>query len=421
MKSLLKILTVLCCICLLNTCEDTKQSGDKPSPIVQYEVTPIPGGATIAYIIPDDPSILYVMAEYERNGQTFVERSSTHKNSLTIVGFNTLDPVDVTIFSVSRNSEIKSDPLDLKFTPLESPIKLIRKSAEVKSHFGGIIVVWNNPTKTEVGVRLMVKEEGINVEKAMYFSTSESERRPFRGFECEEASFSLTFEDKWGNISDTLFFKGIPLFEIEVEKPWVDMRQMIPHDNTTEHSAPYAFTKLYDGSIGWLQSYLTQYGSSGSSFTVDIKEVVKLSRFAWWPLCDYRWGVFEGVYGQVVPHVVEMWGTKAIDPSKLANRDYWLDDFSAPKGTVIPDITFKDDWVYLGRHQIERLDLKGATEDEIRAQGEAGFEFEIDDQCEPVRFIRVFVRSNAEGSPPPNNYYQINEMSFWGDNTGPQD
>lgn len=90
------ILALLVAISLYS-CEDVQTGPRKPSgpwnagPITEFTVTPINGGAEITYTIPDDPDILYVLAEYERNGKIFTEKSSIHTNKITIEGFHRVD------------------------------------------------------------------------------------------------------------------------------------------------------------------------------------------------------------------------------------------------------------------------------------------------------------------------------------------
>jgi len=425
MKNLVKFIILICCnICFLGACKENQQDGKKPEPIEKYSVTLTHGGAIITYIIPKDPDILYVLAEYERNGKPFTERSSAFINSLSIEGFDTKESVNANLFTVNRN-EIKSDPLKIVFTPLESPVSLAGKSAEVVPAFGGIMVSWENNGKSVLALRVMVDEDGKKVEKAIHFSEMASAKYTFRGFESVETSFALTFEDRWGNISDTVFYIGVPLPEVLIPKPYEDLRRLIPYDNITDLSATYAFSKLFDNIIGVSSRYLSVSGSTGSSMTFDFGQVVKLSRWAMWPGAGGQ-GTRPGgedVYGEVNVHEVEMWGT-ALAPIQLpvSNTSYWLHPYSANQNSLeLPERTFMDDWVYLGRYAIERLDLMGASEAEIAQKGGEGHHFDIPFECGPVRIIRFFPLCTREGCPPPNNYWQMGELSFWGDTTISQD
>ena len=433
MKRLIKYIILVCCICLLNACEETKEKGNKPDPIVKYEIIPIHGGAIVNYSIPADPEILYVMAEYERNGNPFTERSSYHNNSITIQGFNTTGTVNAVIYTVNRH-EVKSDPLQIAFQPLEPVVSLVRQSTKIVDGFGGIIVSWENIYEIDLAIHLMVDSLGTKIEKDVFFSSRESDTYPFRGFEPVETNYALTFSDKWGNVSDTLFYTGTPIPEYEVPKPWFDRRALIPYDNTTTSAAAaYGFPNVWDGGFAMTQRYLPLSGGSGSSMTFEFPVAVKLSRMVMWPYMHPTYTAKENVYGQVHIHVFEMWGTMEIDQSKLppADPSYWLHPFSADQNDLEPpwqgsfaDLTpeeiqelpdcFAKDWIYLGRYSIERLDLQGASDEEIWAQGERGHPFDFPD-LPPVKVIRFFPIATRDASPPASNYWQICELSFWGD------
>ena len=425
MNNLLKIFVVFLGVCLLDACENNQPEGKKPDAIEKYSVTPINGGAIITYSIPDDPNILYVMAEYERNGKQRTERSSTYGNSLTIEGFNTMESVSAFLYTVNKN-ETKSDPLPVQFTPLESPVSLVRKSANVISGFGGIVVSWTNIAKAEMGLRLMVNEDGEMIEKEMYFSSLPSDKRPFRGFESVETFFALTFEDPWGNISDTVYFNGIPLPEREIQKPWTNVSPSIPFDNVSSYDNRTPVSSLWSNQIGvnnW-SHYLTASGSTGCSFTFDFGQILKLSRMQMWPFIQMtNSDATQVVYGNLNVLGFEMWGAKTLDPSKLAgDRSYWLHPNSAREEEMeLPEYTFMDDWVYLGRYEVERLDFLGITDDEIYAKGFEGYPFDIPIECDPVRYIRFFPLCSINGCPIPGNWWRIQELSFWGDINVPQE
>ena len=403
---------------MLNACDETKQTGSKPDGIVSHEVVPIHGGAIITYSI-NDPNILYVMAEYERGGKTFTERSSAYNNTLTIEGFNTMNPVSAILYTVSRDSETKSDPTTVSFVPLESLISLASKSFSYMPDFGGVRVSWENIARTELSVHLMIDSLGEWIEKDVYYSSRASDNHPFRGFEAIETSFALTFGDKWGNISEPIYFTETPLVEIEIPKPWTDMREWMPYDNQTNLNDNLIMAKIWDGGpIDDLNCrWLTVNGSQGSSFTFDLGVTAKLSRVMMWPSMAPQYVNSVNVYGQVHIFEFEMWGTTEFpSTSQLADLSYWLHPFSAlANNLTLPAHTFMDDWTYLGLHAIERIDQQGASEDDIGRLGRAGHSFEIAGECGPVRYIRFFPRTTASGGPPPpNNYWQISELSFFG-------
>ena len=388
------------------TADSDKSTLGKPEAITDYEVTPIYGGAIISYAIPKDRNIQCITAEYIRNGDPYIERSSYYKNSVQIEGFRTTDPITVKLFTENINGE-RSDPLTVQFIPLKGVVDVTKESINFSTTFGGVVLDWENVTNTELNIHLLAFIDGELKEDEMYFSSASKDKRPFRGFESVETTFAVVVGDKWKNISDTAFYTSTPLFEMEIPKPWVDMRTYVKGDNLTENRASYAFTKFYDGLIGGGSlGYLNVSGSEGGSFTFDLKEVFKLSRFKFWP--SLRADRVGDVYGNVNIVEFEMWGSTVLDSYKP--NEYWADN-EDPTGT------FKEDWVYLGYFARERLDLLGATDDEIWQRGAVdGDEFELPTELEPVRYIRFFPRATSEGSPIPNNYWQLGELSFFGSN-----
>lgn len=411
-------------------CENNIDGPSKPwksGPIDEYTVEPINGGANIIYSIPNDPDILYIMAEYERNGKMFTEKSSVHKNSLTIEGFHGVDKVKASLYKVNRDDQ-RSEPTIVEFQPLESIISIAEKSLNMRPAFGGIVAAWDNPKTTELGVRLMVRDS-LDTEKLvtseMYFSTKEREVHSFRGFEAVENTFAISFEDKWGNVSDTMRIVATPFFETMLPKPWVDLRASIPYDNTSTYSN-LIIGKMWDGIVNSsANGYRSNPGSSGISFTFDLKRVIKISR-----IVQHSYHI-NTPYGHSNINEVEVWGTDKLDFDKLADKDYWLDEMSLREGRVhavapeteLPARTFKDDWEYLGWHSQPRYDLMVPRDTQAERDLAAnGFEWEIPVDAKPVRYIRVFVRGAATVSPPHlDNQYSIGELTVYGDPNVPQE
>ncbi|TYR36621.1 DUF4959 domain-containing protein [Sphingobacterium phlebotomi] len=398
-------------------------------PLEEYEVTPINGGAEIRYSIPNDPDILYVMAEYERNGRTYTEKASVHTNSLKLEGFHRVNKAKATLYKVNRQEQ-RSAPVEVEFEPLPSTIDLAFNSLEMMSTFGGVFASWENPYATELGVRFMTVGEGNKVDhEEMYFSSIREEGRAFRGFEAVETTFALSFEDKWGNISDTTWLTTVPNFETLIPKPYADYRSNIPYDNTTRLASRGQFDVLWDNIVNTTNhGWLTQSGSSGISITIDMQQVAKLSRIVVHPYRRYE------PYAQVNILQFEAWGIDEIDHSRLTDRPYWLDEIGVRGGhihgvdntTVLPAKTFKDDWTYLGWHAVPRYDKSGDI-DAANKLSEDGAEFHVPLEARPVRYIRLVMREIAPAGPAPttgpplplpsDNYFSMGEITFYGDNT----
>lgn len=410
-------------------CEDKDEFGNGllTPPLTEYNVEPINGGAIISYTIPDNPDILYILAEYERNGEKFTEKSSTHLNTLTVEGFNTQNKVKVELYTVNRKEQ-KSEPLAIDFVPLESPLSLTKNSLQVITAFGGIDVLWENPAQTELALKLMIKDgRGDLNDVGDYYSASPIEKYPFRGFADTLTTFVVIFEDKWGNISDSTYLTTAPYFETEVPKPFRDVRAQIPYDNITELNASrYGFTSLWDGIIGNNNGWMSATGSQSTSFTIDLKQVVQLSRMTYWP----RWSVYGHVFGRDNARVFEIYGTKKLDPSRLppANQSYWLHEWCVRNGMykdiatdyVLPEVTFEDEWQYLGMFDVPRQGDFAPNDPAIADIAINGNRYDLPINIEPVRYIRIVVHE-ANTYPVINNYFGMGELSFFGDNTVPQE
>ena len=202
-------------------------------------------------------------------------------------------------------------------------------------------------------------------------------------------------------VTETLVPKTTPL-EKEVAKPFVDMREVIPGDNNTTIGAPWLFACLYDGILpptqnGWLTG--GDAASTSTSFTFDLKEKVTLTRMNYWQAAS---NVASHLYGNANVLKWEIWGVAELDESKLSNTAYWADEAN-PAGT------FKEDWEYLGVHEVERLDYRNATGDELYASMLSGDQF-ILPSVAPVRYLRIYARGGAFAGA----YFFAGEFSFFG-------
>lgn len=412
----------LSCIVMACTKKETSVIWDTPL-LEDFDVTPIPGGAIVVYTLPKDPDLLYIQAEYLRDGKVFTEKSSIYNDTLKIRGFNVVEEVTAKLYKVNRKGEM-SEPSPVTFTPQTPVVKIALDSATTAMTFGGVNTKWVNISGEELGVHIISKDStGKFVKDDFYFSSEEKGAHVFRGYESKETEFGIYFEDAWGNNSDTILFTGQPLFEKMIEKPYIDFRKSIPYDNITDLAgATHVFSTLYDGTVntsghGWL----SQNPSNGNSITFDIGKPVRLSRIV---IHGYH---VNAPYGQVNITEWEGWGAKEIDFNKLADKPYWLDEFNVKYGllegfgigpnTKLPENTFEDDWEYLGRHHIVRYDqMVPPQPDMVTYISENGSEYIMPVDIGPVRYIRIFPREVAGTfPPPPRNYFSMGEITFYGD------
>lgn len=429
MKKYTPLMIVALALFSLFACNKRDKINDiwNTAPIKGYQVKPINGGAIISYNVPDDPDLLYIMAEYELHGKIFTEKSSVYGNSLTLNGFDTTGKVTVKLFKVNNKGQ-KSEPTIVEFTPLESIVKIAQNSLKMQPDFAGITASWDNPSNTPLGIRLMYKRvdslrgDTILTTQTVYFSTLGHETHTFRGFDHQRITFAIAFDDQWGNVSDTTYYTTTPFFETLIPKPYADVRREIPWDNITDLSSFYSFSNIWNNIVntsheGWLSSP----GHSGVSITIDLKQRVKLSRVVIW---GYNHNT---PFDQVNIQKFELWGTDTIYQSRLADRNYWLDEYSVrndeifgiSNAFVLPDTTFKDVWQYLGFYAITRYDLMTPPDQQaILNLSQNGMEYDMPINAKPVRYLRLYVREVGNQMPPPgNNYFSMGEISVYGDNT----
>src|SRR5699024_12741565 len=93
-----------------------------PGKVSDVKVENIPGGSILSYALPDDKSLLYVLAEYAIHDSTMLnKKSSYYNNSLTIEGFPNTDTRDVKLYAVSRGGK-KSASVPVQIQPLTPPV-----------------------------------------------------------------------------------------------------------------------------------------------------------------------------------------------------------------------------------------------------------------------------------------------------------
>ena len=234
-------------------------------------------------------------------------------------------------------------------------------------------------------------------------------------------------------IPEVLQGDDIPVFEMQVPKPYADFRMNMPYDNISNFIGR-DFSALWDDIVNTpVHGWLTMSGESGLSITIDMQQIVNLSRIVMHP---YH---VNSLYSQANITEFEAWGIDKIDFSHLKdNPNYYLDSLSVADGHIfkgvngedrvslseLPARTFKDDWQYLGYHSVPcPLDKEGAFDNEAMqdisaALSQSGHECLVPIDAGPVRYVRIFVRQIALHPVNPNtNYFSCGEITFYGYNT----
>ncbi len=427
---------ILCAAVILQGCKESEPVGPKPPKVGDYTITPINGGGIVTYSVPESEDVMYIMAEYNRKGLPYTERSSIYNNTLKIEGFANTDPVEVTLYTMSRKG-VKSDPTVMTFTPLTAPIHLVRETLSVATDFAGVSYFWQNRFSTEIGIAFLVLDDMGKFQDHEYrFSKLKDVKETFRGFPSEEQTFGAYLIDNWGNSSDTLKITTIPFFETMTKKPF--SRYILPGDTTGE-TGGWPFTaisnKTWHTAVNTnADAWLSVNGAGkGHMFTIDLTEKFQMSRVVLYP----RIRTATEPFGSINVRNIEIWGTASLKTEMLTNNAYYWQDIQAfdepaeEGGEPIPKAYWKDDWQDLGAYEVVKPDVpEGANSQEIYiAACAAGFSFDMPIDVEPIRYIRFIIRRtwNGVGTQPDvyptralNDYFMFSEISMYGDNTVPQ-
>lgn len=362
-----------------------------PGPVTSPEVENIPGGAIITYENPSDEDLLYVKAEYERNGETVEQKTSVFDNELAIEGFGKSRKVNVELTAVDRN-ENESESVTVEAVPLDSRIFDIISTVQTVTAFGGIQVTWNNPEEEAIVIRVLAKNESGEWEIAENFYTSSKEGiGTVRGFEPVEREFGVFVLDVWGNVTDTLVTTHMPFPESRVP-PEGFIRWNppgIPYDNWC--CSPYAIESMWDGNFDTFFLFNVR-GSVWEEFpfiyTFDLGQVVNISRFKFVQRLDIMWA------NQNV-QTFEIWGAASADGLTLDRSSGWqkIGEFEIIKPSGLP--------------------VGQLSPDDVAA-AEAGHDFSVDPTAPSVRYIRVDVTDKWDDI----TNCAIAEMQFWGELLG---
>lgn len=386
------LLPILVVSCTQEPIGQTPTDKIPPKTIENVLVEAMPGGAKISYTLPDETDISYVRGEYNVKGIKHVVRSSVYKNFLIVEGLGTIDPVELTIYTVDHSENV-SAPIKEKFTPGTPLVDLILTSMKLQTDFGGVKVTWENVLGSEVGITVFAtNDKGELEEGETLFTDLKDGDYSFRGYDDSERTFAVCLIDKWGNASDTVKQVVKPYFEKLLNKK-THKRLILPTDNSTQLGGAWSFQNLFDDVIGE-NGWHTNDGNGGKLplyFTIDLGGEAKLSRFKLWhrPGTNYA-------YKHYNIKTFEVWAATEYKPNMM--EDYWTNEW-------------KNDWQQLGDFvTFKPSGMDGEVTNSDRDYAAAGFEFIIPLEAKNVRYLRFVMTSNWSGGSDVH----ISELSFYG-------
>jgi len=258
---------------------------DAPAPaqVTNLKAVSKAGGAVLSYKLPSDPNLAYVKAVYEIQKGVFREaRASIFADTLSLVGFGDTNPHEVKVYSVGKN-EKQSEPVSYSITPLIAPVITTFTSLDLSATFGGVTVSFENPSKSNISIEILVDSTGKNLWSTVTtsYTASASGKFAVRGLKSVDRRYGVLVRDRWNNKSDTLIRLLKPKFEVQIPKTlWKNLA--LPTDTYLPAAAVYPIEKLWDGK--WATLTTDCFASPNAStlpqwFTIDLGQKVLLSRF----------------------------------------------------------------------------------------------------------------------------------------------
>ncbi len=365
-----------------------------PDKVVIDNVINHPGGAVVYFTAPRDEDVLYVRANFKDDrGNKREVKVSAVMDSLVIQGFGKVGNYDVDVFAVDR-SENLSEVVNISIAPLDPPVQSILPSLVGEVDYGGVKVSYENPTRAEVSLNVVKFNEQLgDYEYRESFFTSQPEGQySFRGYESVKSKFGVYVEDKWGNISDTVYFEVTPIPDEFLDKEKFSIFKIQGDKSFSEYG--------FNASQMWDKRWSDQWNCGHTNFeplphylTIDLGTTVKLSRFKL-----YQRGGSE-LYKHGNPKHFKIYGTK--DINNLPPYD--AADPTAGWTLLKECFSFKPSGLPIGQVTSEDIEFQNKGED---------FEFDVENLVE-VRYIRI----ENIATWGDQIVSVIGELSFWGEIT----
>ncbi|WP_372755756.1 DUF5000 domain-containing lipoprotein [Mariniflexile sp.] len=319
---LFSVLLVTSCSKEDNENTPLESNGTPPEQVFDIVVTDLDGKSEISYKLPNDNNLLYVKATYVLDNGTPMEvKSSSYKKSLLIDGYAAAGAREVKVYTVNR-SEVASQPITVTINPKESPLYNIFRSLEIGPDFGGLYVDAKNPTRTNIAILLMLKDNNgdwTTNGNSIYTSTDEI-FRTVRGLDTIPYEFAVTIRDRFLNTSDTLFQTITPKYETELPRTQYT-GYPLPGDAPTKDFG-FGLDRLFDNNfVSWPRIYITDASAPAPhSFTIDLGASIQISRVKIW---DYPQQTSSGFfyYWQFNMRKFEIWGSN--NPNSDGTWDSW--------------------------------------------------------------------------------------------------
>lgn len=379
----------------------------KPGPVNNIKVSNFNGGAYITYTLPNSPNILYVQAEYSINDKTSRQtKSSYYSDSITVSGFAKSQDYKVVLYTVSR-ANVKSDSVVVTVHPNTPPYLLVLPTVVMQKDFGGVNINASNKTQANIGIIVITPDSTNKLQIiSQNYTNLDSIYYNLRGYDTLSRKFGVYVTDQWGNISDTVFFTITPFFEVQMDKSLFQ-----PYFLQTDALSGFGWViqGLWDNNtvndgMGFHTQQPIQPLVWPAVITFDMGKAAKLSRYTIWDRglsggTNYTWG-------GGAPLIWVLWG----------RADLPVDE-TMPDISNLPPVgqTSPKGWINLGVFNLPAkpsgLPNPQYTNADL-AFWNAGFGYNFSLTLPKVRYLRFECIENASQT---NNFFNIMELTFWGD------
>lgn len=411
-KTLSYILGITSMVCLLSCSKISEykdvvsQDMTKPGPVTNVQVTNRAGGAIITYDLPASENILYVLANYQINEMTSRQtKSSYYSDTIIVGGFEKSQDYKVVLYTVSR-ANVFSDSVVVTVHPGTPAYMTAFPTIDIRPDFGGININVLNLLKANLGIVTITKDpvtkqfEIIN----QNYTNKDTISYSLRGYDTIPKEFGVYITDQFGNISDTLFRTITPIFEKQMDKSKFSA-YVLPSDVRTGFG--WEITNLWNdntGSPGYHTEQPIQPLVWPAVITFDMGQSAKLSRYTIWNRgidISGNW-----LWQAGAPLTWTLWG-----------RNTSPVDETLPSGPGAPGVgeTSPNGWINLGSFRL--MDKPSGLPNPQYTTADldfwnAGFSYNFSLDLPKVRYIRFQCLENASLT---NNFFNIAELTFWGD------
>jgi len=360
--------------------------GVAPGEITHPEVKNVPGGAVIYYQPPHDEDLLYVKATYTlKEGVVSEVRSSLYSDSVFVEGFGDTLRREVKIIAVDR-SKNESRPATVSIQPLVPPVVTIGETLDLVPDFGGVHAYWENPTRAEISVVLLVQDNNKDyVPLETFYSSARVGDAAKREMDTIPTNFRIYVQDRWENRSVPQDYTYTPIFEKKLDR--LKLKEVrLPNDIQTIVGG-WSISALWDDVTGvdynGLASEINQPWPH--SFTIDLGTLAKISRLRLFQRVNDAYMFAEGN-----PRKFEVWGSAEYEGTGDWSKWTKLMDCTSIKPSGLPI-------------------LQNTQDDKDRAIG--GEDFICPPTSPKVRYLRINVTQTWSGT----RNFQICELQIFGD------